>query len=43
MDNLPTHKSKAAEKAIKAKSARVLFPPPSSPDLNPIEMAIRQA
>jgi transposase len=39
MDNLPAHKSKAAEKAIKARGAWVLFLPPSSPDLNPIEMA----
>jgi transposase len=38
MDNLPAHKSKAAEKAIKAKGAWVLFLPPYSPDLNPIEM-----
>ena len=33
------HKSKAAEKAIKAKGAWMLFLPPYSPDLNPIEMA----
>jgi transposase len=39
MDNLPAHKSKAAEKAIKARGAWVLFLPPYSPDLNPIEMA----
>jgi hypothetical protein len=31
--------SKAAEKAIKARGAWVLFLPPYSPDLNPIEMA----
>jgi transposase len=36
MDNLPAHKSKAA---IKARGAWVLFLPPYSPDLNPIEMA----
>jgi transposase len=39
MDNLPAHKSKAAEKAIKATGAWILFLPPYSPDLNPIEMA----
>jgi transposase len=39
MDNLPAHKSKAAEAAIKARGAWVLFLPPYSPDLNPIEMA----
>jgi len=39
MDNLPAHKSKAAEKAINARGAWVLFLPPYSPDLNPIEMA----
>src|ERR1700680_3030137 len=39
MDNLPAHKSKAAEKAIKARGAWVLFLPPYSPDFNPIEMA----
>jgi transposase len=37
MDNLPAHKSKAAEAAIKARGAWVLFLPPYSPDLNPIE------
>jgi transposase len=39
MDNLAAHKSKAAEKAIKARGAWILFLPPYSPDLNPIEMA----
>jgi transposase len=39
MDNLPAHKSKAAEDAITARGAWVLFLPPYSPDLNPIEMA----
>ncbi len=39
MDNLPAHKSKAAENAINARGAWVLFLPPYSPDLNPIEMA----
>jgi len=39
MDNLAAHKSKAAQKAIKARGAWILFLPPYSPDLNPIEMA----
>lgn len=38
-DNLPAHKSAAAEKAIRARGAWLLFLPPYSPDLNPIEMA----
>jgi transposase len=39
MDNLPAHKSPIAEKAIRDRGAWVLFLPPYSPDLNPIEMA----
>ena len=39
LDNLSSHKSHAAEKAIRAKGAWLLFLPPYSPDLNPIEMA----
>ena len=39
LDNLPAHKSAAAETAIRAKGAWLLFLPPYSPDLNPIEMA----
>jgi transposase len=38
-DNLPAHKSAAAEQAIRAQGAWLLFLPPYSPDLNPIEMA----
>src|SRR5271167_2079840 len=37
MDNLSSHKSEAVRKAIRAAGARVLFLPPYSPDLNPIE------
>ena len=37
MDNLPAHKSPIAEKAILDRGAQVLFLPPYSPDLNPIE------
>src|SRR5271163_4374920 len=39
LDNLPAHKSAAAEATIRAKGAWLLFLPPYSPDLNPIEMA----
>lgn len=39
MDNLPAHKSAKAEQLIRAKGAWILFLPPYSPDLNPIEMA----
>jgi transposase len=39
LDNLPAHKSAAAEAAINAKGAWLLVLPPYSPDLNPIEMA----
>ena len=39
LDNLPAHKSALAEAAIRAKGAWLLFLPPYSPDLNPIEMA----
>ena len=39
MDNLACHKSPAVIRAIRAAGARVLFLPPCSPDLNPIEQA----
>lgn len=39
LDNLAAHKSPKAEAAIKARGAWLLFLPPYSPDLNPIEMA----
>ena len=39
LDNLSSHKSEPAEKAIRARGAWLLFLPPYSPDLNPIEMA----
>nr|WP_086008307.1 IS630 family transposase [Nitrobacter hamburgensis] len=39
LDNLSSHKSEKAEKAIRARGAWLLFLPPYSPDLNPIEMA----
>lgn len=37
MDNLGSHKGEAVRKAIRAQGARLLFLPPYSPDLNPIE------
>lgn len=37
MDNLGSHKGKAVRHAIRATGARLLFLPPYSPDLNPIE------
>jgi len=39
MDNLSSHKSLKAEQVIRARGAWILFLPPYSPDLNPIEMA----
>ena len=37
LDNLGSHKGKAARQAIRAVGARLLFLPKYSPDLNPIE------
>lgn len=37
LDNLGSHKNKAARRAIRAVGARLLFLPKYSPDLNPIE------
>lgn len=37
MDNLGSHKGPAVRKAIRAAGAHLLFLPPYSPDLNPIE------
>lgn len=39
LDNVPTHKVEAARAAIEAKGAQLLFLPPYSPDMNPIELA----
>lgn len=39
MDNLAAHKSPAVRDAVEAAGARLLFLPPYSPDLNPIENA----
>jgi transposase len=38
-DNRPAHKSPAAQQAIRERGAWLMFLPPYSPDLNPIEMA----
>lgn len=37
LDNLGSHKGRAARKAIRAAGAKLIFLPPYSPDLNPIE------
>ncbi len=39
MDNLSVHKTKAVREAIEQTGARLVFLPPYSPDLNPIEKA----
>jgi transposase len=42
MDNLGSHKGTAVRKAIRAAGAKLLFLPPYSPDLNPIEQVFAQ-
>ncbi len=39
MDNLASHKRAGVRESIEAAGARVLYLPPYSPDLNPIELA----
>ncbi len=39
LDNLGSHKGNEVSRLIEARGARLLFPPPYSPDLNPIELA----
>ena len=39
MDNLPAHKITGVRAAIEDAGAQLLFLPPYSPDMNPIEMA----
>jgi len=39
MDNLPAHKRAQIRAAIEITGARLMYLPPYSPDLNPIEMA----
>jgi transposase len=38
MENLASHKAKAVRRAIREAKAKLLFLPPCSPDLNPIEL-----
>ena len=38
MDNLPAHKVAGVRRAIHAKGAELIYLPPYSPDLNPIEL-----
>jgi transposase len=38
MDNLPAHKVHGVRQAIEAAGASLRYPPPYSPDFNPIEM-----
>ena len=42
LDNVGFHKSQRAEQLVRATGAWLLFLPPYSPDLNPIEMAFSQ-
>ena len=39
LDNLPVHKVHGVREAVEAAGARLLFLPPDSPRLNPIEQA----
>ncbi len=39
LDNVAFHRSQRAVELVNAKGAWLLFPPPYSPGLNPIEMA----
>jgi transposase len=40
LDNLPSHKRVEARRAVEAVGAKMIFLPPYSPDLNPIEQVI---
>ncbi len=42
LDNLGSHKGDAVRAAIRAVGARLVFPPPYSPDLNPIEQVLQR-
>jgi transposase len=42
MDNLSSHKGVAVRRAIRSAGAKLIFLPPYSPDLNPIEQAFSQ-
>ena len=43
MDNLPTHKVKGVRDILEKAGAQLCYPPPCSPELNPIENGLRQA
>ncbi len=43
MDNLSSHKRPAVRQAIRSVGARLMFLPPYSPDLNPIEQVFAKA
>ena len=43
LDNLGSHKGKAARAAVRARGAHLIFLPPYSPDLNPDRAGLRQA
>ena len=43
MDNLSSHKVVGVKKAIESAGTRVLYLPPYSPDLNPIEMVFSKS
>ncbi len=43
MDNLGSHKGPAVRRAIRQTGAKLLFLPPYSPDLNPIEQVFAKA
>lgn len=40
LDNLPSHKVAGVRETVEARGAQVLYLPPYSPDLNPIEQAL---
>lgn len=42
MDNLPSHKVPGIREAIEAQNALLLYLPPYSPDLNPIEQVLEK-
>ena len=43
MDNLSCHKVAGIREAVEARGARLIYLPPYSPDLNPIEQAFSKA
>ena len=43
LDNLSSHKAAGVEEAITAQGAQLVYPPPYSPDFNPIEQAFAKS